>query len=112
MHHGDPVAQPAGVLDLDGDVEEPVAVEVAELIGRVELRREGELTTQARRDQSAVGPASAQRGRPPKVVREIWAAAGVTPRRATASTDFTCISVIRLPAGLRYGVRSEAAWTC
>src|SRR5207253_10671571 len=57
MHDGDPVAQPAGVLDLDGDVEEPVAVEVAELIGWVELRRERELTTQARRDQSAVGPA-------------------------------------------------------
>src|SRR2546430_602345 len=57
MPHGDPVAQPAGVLDLDGDVEEPVAVEVAELIGRVELRRERELTTQARCDQSAVGPA-------------------------------------------------------
>src|SRR5438128_1066855 len=64
MHHGDPVAQPAGVLDLDGDVEEPVAVEVAELIGRVELRRERELTTQARRDQSAVGPAGeASKGR-------------------------------------------------
>jgi len=96
MHDGDPVAQP-GILDLYGKVGQAVAVEVTELVGRVELRREGQLTTQARRDQSAVGPTGeAAKGR----ARDLGGA-GVTPRRATASRDFTCISVIRLPAGLR-----------
>ncbi len=56
MHDGDPVAQPAGVFDPDGDVRQAVAVEVGELVGRVQLRRERELPSQARRDESAVGP--------------------------------------------------------
>src|SRR2546422_6515118 len=56
VHDRDAVSQPAGVLDLDGDVEQPVPIEVPEFIDRVQLGREHESLSQTRDDQGAVCP--------------------------------------------------------
>src|SRR5438034_8968902 len=56
VHDSDAVSQPAGVLDLDGDVEQPVPIEVPEFIDRVQLAREDESLSYTRGDQGAVSP--------------------------------------------------------
>src|SRR2546430_1891620 len=52
---------------------------------------------------AATSALSAQRGRPPKLRRDSWALAEVTPSRAAIRRAFTSISVIRAPAGPRLG---------
>jgi len=56
VHDGNPLAQPADVLDLEGHVEEAIAIEVPECIDRVELRGHHESLAQTSGDQSAVCP--------------------------------------------------------
>jgi hypothetical protein len=56
LRDGDPATEAAGVLDLHSDVKKAVAVKVAELIHRIQRRRELEQLIKTPRSQRAIRP--------------------------------------------------------